>query len=81
MTDRRISIHDRVLALDRLNALAFEVNQIGAWLATNGVETESDKLELAATHIAAACWLLERPIRARPAAEKWQQAPGGHQAG
>jgi hypothetical protein len=63
-----------VLALDRLNALAFEVNQIGSWLAEAGIETESDKLELAATHIAAACWLLERPIRARPAPDRWQQA-------
>jgi len=34
-----------------------------------GVETESDKLELAATHMAAACWLLRATADAATAGQ------------
>lgn len=73
MSDRRISVHDRVQALGRLNAIAFELNKIAAWLGEVGVETESDMLDKAARGILAACWLLERPIRLQLPPERWQQ--------
>ena len=79
MPDPRISVHDRVAALQRLDAIAFEANQIAAWLARCDVETESDMIEDAARSILAACWLLSRPIRAKLTAERWQrsaQRPG-----
>ncbi len=72
MPDSRISVSDRVRALDRLNEVAWELNAISAWLAGAGAETESDQVDLAATRLLAACWLLERPIRAQPPAGRWQ---------
>jgi hypothetical protein len=73
MADQRLSVHDRVAALDRLDKLAWELNSAAAWLSGNGIETEADKLEQAATTVLAACWLLSRPIRAQPPPERWQQ--------
>jgi hypothetical protein len=72
MPDTRISVHDRVRALDRANAIAFELNQMASWLADNGVETESDMWEKAAKEILAGCWLLSRPIRAAVPPESWR---------
>jgi hypothetical protein len=70
--DNRISLRDRVRALDRANQLAFELNAMASWLADNGVETESDMWEKAAKDILAGCWLLERPIRAAMPPEAWR---------
>jgi hypothetical protein len=78
VTDRRISVRERVQALQRLEALAFEVNQISAWLAGAGIETESDMLDQAAKAVLASCWLLSRPVRAQLPPERWQQAPDGY---
>lgn len=73
MTDGRISVRERMRALERLNDLAFELNAAGAWLGECGAETEADMLESAARSILSACWLLERPIRPDPPAGQWQQ--------
>jgi hypothetical protein len=74
------TLHELVQALDRLNALAWELNQIGSWLADNpSTETPSDMLEQAARSVLAACWLLERPLRPQPPPERWQGAPDGQQ--
>ena len=74
MTDRRIRVQDRAQALGRLDAMAWELNQISAWLGEHGIETEADMLEQSARGILAACWLLSRPIRPEPHPERWQQA-------
>jgi hypothetical protein len=80
--DRRISLHERVLAVDRLEAMAFEANQIASWLARSDLETEADKTELAATHAAAAAWLLARPLLRDPPPQRWQQpAQDDHKQG
>jgi hypothetical protein len=71
--DRRITLHERVQAVDRLEAMAFEANQIASWLARCDLETEADKAELAAVHLLAAVALLSRPIRPQLPPERWQQ--------
>jgi hypothetical protein len=71
MPDQRISVHDRVAALDNLERLAFELNRAAAWLGREGCESESDQLDHASTLILSACWLLERPIRRQPTPERW----------
>ena len=60
-----ISPHQRVQVLDRMNAMAWEFNQIGAWLGESGAETKSDMLVQAARSDLAPCWLLarRRPVR------------------
>ncbi len=73
--DRRISLHERVQAVDRLEAMAWEANQIASWLARSDIETESDFIESAARTLLAACHLLSRPIRADAPPERWQQDP------
>jgi len=73
----RISVRERVAALDALEALAWQLNQAGAWLGECGAETETDMLEQAARSILAACWLLSRPIRGEPGPERWQVAVSG----
>jgi hypothetical protein len=40
-----------------------------------GIESEADLLDRAARDIAAACWLLERPLRAQPPPEQWATGP------
>jgi len=84
MSDQRITVRDRVQALERLNAVAWELNQVATWLAQAGIETEADMINQAAKDLLASCWLLERPIRARPAPERWsqpQQAVNGYRGG
>jgi len=61
-----------------LEAAAFELNQIAAWLADNGIETEADQIERAARDLLAACWLLSRPVRYPPPPERWQQPADGY---
>jgi hypothetical protein len=63
MTDRRITVQDRVRPLGRLDGLARELKAAAAWLRDSGLETEADMLEQSARSILAACWLIERPIR------------------
>src|SRR5690349_18094166 len=41
-TDKRLAVGERLQALDRLEAVAVELNQIAAWLGGFGVETEAD---------------------------------------
>jgi hypothetical protein len=54
--------------------VAWDVNAAASWLSREGHPTEADMLEQAARSILAACWLLERPFRAQPPPERWQQA-------
>ncbi len=75
MPDARISVHERVQALQRLEGIAFELNQIAAWLGDAGVETEADQLDRSARDVLATCWLLNRPLRPQLPPERW--AGGG----
>jgi hypothetical protein len=77
MTDGRISVRERTAALERLNDLAFELNAAGAWLGECGSETEADMCEAGAKSVLAACWLLSRPLRPDPPADRWQQPVNG----
>jgi hypothetical protein len=79
MADQRISVHDRVLILDQLNACAWWLNRLAGWLGQRGVETEADIIEQAARNLLASCWLLERPLRANPPPEVWKGTPGQQQ--
>jgi hypothetical protein len=77
MADQRISVHDRVLVLDQLNACAWWLNRLAGWLGHNGIESEADMVDDAARDLAAACWLLSRPLRAKPPPEQWKGAGTG----
>lgn len=82
MTERRVSVRERVQILDQLDATMWWLNKLAGWLGERGVESEADLLDQAAKDIATACWLLSRPIRAKPPPEAWrqpQQADGQQQ--
>jgi hypothetical protein len=71
--DKRLSVHDRVRALDWLDYLARQLNKAAVYLAEQGFETEADLLDQAAKDTMAAVGMLSRPLRGRPPAELWQQ--------
>ena len=77
MADQRVSVHDRVQILDQLDATAWWLNKLAGWLASRDVESEADLLDQAAKDIATACWLLSRPLRAKPPPEQWKPAGMG----
>ena len=82
MADRRVSVRERVMILDQVDQTAWWLNKLAGWLASREVESEADLLDQAAKDIATACWLLSRPIRAKPPPEAWkaaQAADGGQQ--
>ena len=62
MADSRISVHDRVAAIDHLEAAALDLNQVAAWLGQAGCEPEADTVNDAAKSLLAACWWLNRPL-------------------
>ena len=71
MADQRISTRDRVQILDQLDGTMWWLNKLAGWLGERGIESESDLLDQAAKDIATACWLLSRPLRAKPPPEAW----------
>jgi hypothetical protein len=73
MAEPRLSVHDRVMALERLESVAVELNAIAAWLGGYAIETEADTIDRAARDLLASCWLLSRPLRAELSPERWQQ--------
>jgi hypothetical protein len=75
MPDRRLSVHDRVLAIDRLEAMARELNLIGVWLAEADCETEGDMTNDSAKALLGVCWFLSRPMNPRLPPQRWPQ-PG-----
>ncbi len=77
MADQRISVHDRVLAIDRLEAIARELNLIGTWLAESDCETEGDMTNDAAKALLGVCWFLSRPMNPRLPPQRWPQPDGG----
>lgn len=81
MTDRRISVRERVRTLDYLDWLARELNKAAAWLGDAGFETEADVLDGAARDTMAVVGLMSRPLRIKPPPEGWQDAPDGHPQG
>ena len=42
MADQRLSVHDRVLAIDHLEQMARDLNLMAVWLAEADCETEGD---------------------------------------
>jgi len=80
MGDQQVSVRDRVQVLDQLDATAWWLNKLAGWLGERGAESEADLLDQAAKDIATACWLLSRPLRAKPPPEAWRQQADGHQA-
>ena len=72
MMDRRISLHERVYAVDSIDWLARQVNLWAAWLAEHDFEDEADKLEQHAEGVMAVVGRLSRPIRPQLPPERWQ---------
>ncbi len=73
MTDRRLSVHHRVLAIDRLEVIARELNLIAAWLAESDCETEGDMTNDSARALLGVCWFLSRPMNPRLPPTRWPQ--------
>jgi hypothetical protein len=73
MGDQRISVHHRVLVLQRIEAMATELNAMASWLGQQGVEYESDLLDNSARDLLSVCWMLERPLRPRLPPTRWPQ--------
>ena len=71
----RLSVHDRVAVLQRIEAMATELNAIAAWLGQRA-ESEADVIDGAARDLLAAAWMLERPLRPKPPPERWQLGAG-----
>jgi hypothetical protein len=72
MSDTRLTLHQRVAAVDNLDRLAREANRAASWLSDQGFETEADMIEDAARDIMAAVGLLSRPIRPQLPPESWR---------
>jgi len=51
MADRRLSVHDRVTAIDHLERLARELNLMATWLAEHDMETEADTIDVASKNL------------------------------
>lgn len=88
--DRRIGPVDeltraaRLMAVERLSAMAAELDKISGWLDQQGEHhNEADKasvlLECASRDLLAACWLVKPPDHSRP--ESWLVRSSGHPAG
>ena len=76
MPDRRVSIHDLVSACDWLDWAAFRLNGAAVWASDEADdETAGDLLNEAAVRVLAAARLLDKPLRADPPPQRWQQAP------
>jgi hypothetical protein len=71
MADQRISVRDRVLAIDALERMSGELNLIAGWLGEQGAGVEADMAQAAAHSALAACWWLSRPLRQPPPPERW----------
>jgi len=77
----RITMSDRLELLAELERLADACNQVAVILDREDAGAEAHILEHAAEQIAAACWLVEHPIRRynpawlRPAANGSDPAP------
>ena len=75
MADQRLSVHHRVMVLQRIEAIATELNAMASWLGSAGVEYEADLLDGSARDLLAVCWLLERPLRPKLPPSRWQDPP------
>ena len=73
MPDRRLSVRDRVAAIESLEATARHLNLISAWLGEAGLEVESDAVNDAAKSCLAACWWISRPLSPRLPPSRWTQ--------
>ncbi len=73
MADRRLSVHDRVLAIDHLEQVARDLNLVAVWLAESDLETEGDMTNDAAKSLLGVCWFLSRPMNPRLPPTRWPQ--------
>lgn len=71
--DSRISVRHRVAAIDHLEQMALELNEIASWLGREGCETEADAVSDASKSLLASCWWLSRPIQQRLPPQRWAQ--------
>jgi len=62
MPDQRISVRHRVLAIDHLERVALDLNEVASWLGEAGCQTEADAVNDAAKSLLASCWWLSRPL-------------------
>ena len=71
--DRRLSVHDRVLAIDALEQRARDLNLMAAWLSEQGCEVEADAIDTASKNLLACCWWLSRPLNPQLPPSRWPQ--------
>lgn len=79
MADRRLSVHDRVQAIEALESTARYINLISAWLGEAGLEVEASAVDDAAKSLLAACWWLDRALRMQLPPQRWPQPADGQQ--
>jgi len=73
MPDRRLSVHDRCLAIDALEQRARDLNLMAAWLGEAGLEVEASAVDDASKSLLAACWWISRPLRPQLPPQRWPQ--------
>ena len=73
MAEIRVSVRDRVKVIADIEAMALYANSVAAWLGEQGVETEANAVDDAAKSLLAACWWLDRPLRAQLPPQRWPQ--------
>jgi hypothetical protein len=72
MADNRITIHDRVRALDYIEWLARENNRAAAWLAEHDFEDEADDLQDAAKIGMSVVGRMWRPLLPQLPPGRWE---------
>ena len=77
MPDPRLSVHDRVYAIDSITWLARACNRWAAYLGEKGFEDESDDLQDMAHRGMSVVGRMSRPLLPRLPPEQWQQPPAG----
>jgi hypothetical protein len=69
--DPRISVHDRLYAIDNIAWLAREYNRWAAWLSEVGFEDEADDLQDGAHRGMSVVGRMSRPLLPKLPPEKW----------
>jgi len=73
MSERQISVHDRVNAIDQLEGVADYLNSMASWLSQHALVNEADAVNEAAKSLLASCWWLSRPLNPKLPPRRWQQ--------
>lgn len=61
----RLTVAERVQAIEHLGKLAETLNEAAVWLGNLDAGAPAELAEQAAEKLAAACWILQSPVRGR----------------